>query len=213
MNAMLSLALILTVLLDFVALGSSRLRVLIRTVGIQGALLGLMPLLQEATPGLRVLGLCLLTATVKGVVIPKLLFKAIRDAHIRREVEPLLGFIPSLMLGAAGTGLAMIFADSLPLVNGQQGTLVVSVSFATVLSGFILLTTRHKAITQVVGYLVLENGVFIFGLLLIDAMPLLVELAVLLDVLVGVFVMGIIINHIRLTFSSLDTAHLTTLKE
>lgn len=210
---MLSLLLILTVLLDFVALGSSRLRVLIQTVGVQGALLGIMPLVHETYPGVRVLILCLLTAAVKGFVIPNLLFKAIREVHIRREVEPLLGFIPSLLLGAVGTGLAVIFADTLPLVSGQQGSLVVSASFATVLTGFIMLTTRHKAITQVVGYLVLENGVFIFGLLLIDAMPLLVELAVLLDVLVGVFVMGIIINHIRLTFSSLDTAHLTSLKE
>ncbi|MFA6241178.1 MAG: hypothetical protein WC655_09625 [Candidatus Hydrogenedentales bacterium] len=213
MNATLSLFLIVTVLLDFLALGSSRMRVLIQTVGVQGALLGLMPLLHESVPGVRVILLCLLTVSVKGFVIPSMLFRAIREVHIRREVEPLLGFIPSLILGAVGTGLAVIFADSLPLVSGQHGTLVASVSFATILTGFIMLTTRQKAITQVVGYLILENGVFVFGLLLIDAMPILVELAVLLDVLVGVFVMGIIINHIRLTFSSLDTAHLTSLKE
>ena len=86
-------------------------------------------------------------------------------------------------------------------------------SLATVLTGFLVLTTRRKAITQVVGYLVLENGIFIFGLLLVEAMPFLVEIGVLLDLFVGVFVMGIIIDHINREFSSLDTEHLTSLRE
>ena len=81
-------------------------------------------------------------------------------------------------------------------------------SLATVLTGFLLLTTRSKAITQVIGYLVLENGIFIFGLLLLEAMPFLVEIGVLLDLFVGIFVMGIIINHINREFASLDTRRL-----
>jgi hydrogenase-4 component E len=89
----------------------------------------------------------------------------------------------------------------------------VPASLATVLTGFLLLVTRRKAITQVVGYLVLENGIFIMGLTLVEAMPLLVEVGVLLDLLVGVFVMGIILNHIHREFSSLDTARLSSLKE
>jgi hydrogenase-4 component E len=93
------------------------------------------------------------------------------------------------------------------------GSLVVSASLSTVLTGFLLLTTRRKAITQVAGYLILENGVFIMGLLLVEAMPFLVELGALLDLLVAIFVMGIIINHINREFSSLDTARLTALKE
>ena len=78
-------------------------------------------------------------------------------------------------------------------------------SLATVLTGFLLLTTRRKAITQVVGYLVLENGIFLFGLLLLEAMPFLVEVGVLLDLFVGVFVMGIIIHHINREFASIGT--------
>ena len=76
-----------------------------------------------------------------------------------------------------------------------------------------MLTTRKKAIMQVLGYLMLENGIYLFGLLLLQAMPLLVEIGVLLDVFTGVFVMGIIIHHISREFSSISTEHLTELKE
>ncbi len=86
-------------------------------------------------------------------------------------------------------------------------------SFATVFTGFLVLTTRRKAISQVVGYLVLENGIFIMGLALLQAMPFLVEVGVLLDLFVAIFVMGIILNHISREFGSLDVTRLRSLKE
>ena len=78
---------------------------------------------------------------------------------------------------------------------------------------FLLLATRRKAITQVVGYLMLENGIYTFGLTLAERVPLLVELGVLLDVFVGVFVMGIVVFHINREFDSISSAHLTELKD
>ena len=125
----------------------------------------------------------------------------------------MIGFVPSLLVGAVGTGLALSFSGTLPLAPEHVDSLLVPTSLSTVLAGFILLTTRKKAITQVVGYLVLENGVFIMGLTLIEALPFLVEIGVLLDLLVGIFVMGIIINHIQREFSSLDTTRMSRLKE
>jgi hydrogenase-4 component E len=89
----------------------------------------------------------------------------------------------------------------------------VPTSLATVFTGFLLLTTRRKAITQVVGYLILENGVFIMSLSLIEAMPFLVEAGMLLDLFVGIFVMGIMINHIHREFATIDTERLSALKE
>ena len=80
--------------------------------------------------------------------------------------------------------------------------MAVAASFATILTGFFLITTRIKAITQVLGYLVLENGIYIFGVLLLEATPFLVEVGVLLDLFVAIFVMGIIINHISREFTS-----------
>jgi hydrogenase-4 component E len=101
----------------------------------------------------------------------------------------------------------------LPLVHGQENSLLVPASLATVLTGCIFLTSRMKAVSQVVGYLILENGIFIFGLLMLEAMPFMVEMGLLLDLFVCIFVSGIILNHIKDTFDSLDTRVLTALKE
>ena len=84
---------------------------------------------------------------------------------------------------------------------------------ASVFTGFILLIGRAKAISQVCGYLILENGIYFFGLLLIHAMPLLVEAGILLDLTVAVFVIGIIVDRIQRAFDSLDTRKLTALRE
>jgi len=84
---------------------------------------------------------------------------------------------------------------------------------ATVLAGFLLLVTRREALGQVLGYIVMENGIFIFGLLLIETLPLLVEFGVVLDLFVGVFVMGIIVNHVSRVFPEASSEHLNTLKE
>jgi hydrogenase-4 component E len=136
-----------------------------------------------------------------------------RYAEIKREEEPFLGYIPTLLLGALFTALSFGFAGKLPLLPEHQNYLFVPSSIATLMSGFLILTTRRKAISQVIGYLFLENGIFIFGLLLAGAMPVMVEVGALLDLLVGTFVMGIVLNHISREFSSLDTTRLTSLKE
>ena len=119
----------------------------------------------------------------------------------------------TLIATALGTLLAVALASSLPLEPQHRELLIVPASFSTVLTGFLLLTTRIKAITQAIGYLVLENGVFVFGMLLVEAMPFLVEIGVLLDLFVGIFVVSIIIHHINREFASLDTRRLASLKE
>ena len=86
-------------------------------------------------------------------------------------------------------------------------------SLATLIIGFIVLTTRRKAITQVVGYLMLENGIYLFGLTQTESVPFLLELGVLLDVFVGVFIMGIVVFHINREFDSIDSARLTELSD
>jgi hydrogenase-4 component E len=203
---------VMLILVNFLALGSSQIGIVIRFSAIQGLLLGLMPLMVEE-PGIYVVLLSLAIIAIKGVLIPSLLIKAMRDVKIRREVEPLLGFIPSMFLGALGTVLGLVFSNHLPLLAAHKGYLILPGSFSTIATGFIMLTTRHKAITQVVGFLILENGIFVFGLLLLSTMPFLVEVGVLLDVFVCIFVLGIILNHIQKAFSSLDSNKLTSLKD
>ena len=204
---------VVVVLLNFFALGSSQIGIVIRLSAIQGILLGMMPLLMEGTGEIHVPLLSLATMAIKGVLIPYLLLRAMRDVKIRREVEPLLGFIPSMFLGALGTILGIVFSNHLPLAPMQKEYLILPGAFSTIVTGFIMLITRHKAITQVVGFLILENGIFIFGLLLLKTMPFMVEIGVLLVLFVCIFVLGIILNHIQKAFSSLDSNKLTSLKE
>ena len=204
---------VLVLLANFYMLGSSRLKAIIHATAVQGVLLGTLTLLVHHELGLRPVALAAGATLIKAVVIPWMLARAMRDVAIRQEVEPLVGYILSLVLGAIGTGLAILFVGTLPLAPQHVGSLLIPASLATVLTGFVLLTTRRKAITQVAGYLVLENGIFIMGLTLIEAIPFLVEVGVLLDLLVAIFVMGIIILQIHREFASLDTTRLSSLKE
>jgi len=201
------------VLLDLFALGTSRVMALIRVSAIQGMVLAGVTLLVHPQITGHVVLIAAGSLLAKGIAVPAMLMRAIRDVTIRSEVEPLIGFTASMLLGGLGAGLALVFSSNLPLAPIHQKSLLVPAAFATVFAGFLILTTRRKAITQVVGYLFLENGIFLFGLLLLDAMPFLVEIGVLLDVLVGVFVMGILLHHIQATFSTIDTARFSTLKE
>lgn len=210
MTSLIDPILVVVLLLNLFALGNSRIPSVIRIVGFQGALLGLLPLQHLA---LHAIFLSLATILIKGVVIPWMLLRAMRAAQIRREMEPMVGYLPSMILVALATGLSAMFARQLPLAKEHLGSLLVPASLSTVLAGFIMVTTRFKAISQVVGYLMLENGIFIFGMLLVEAMPFLVEIGILLDLFVGVFVISIIVHHINVAFSSLDTRKLSSLKE
>ncbi len=204
--------LVLVLLINFISLGTSRLIFSIRAVAAQGVILGILPGLIHPFSW-HLVGITVVIIAVKGFVIPQLLGRAVRSAEIKREVEPFLGYVPTLLFGALFTALSFGFAGRLPMLPEHQNYMFVPASIATLMTGFLILTTRRKAISQVIGYLVLDNGIFIFGLLLTEAMPIMVEAGALLDLLVGTFVMGIVINQISREFSSLDTSLLTSLKE
>lgn len=199
--------------LNLLALGSSRLPMLITAMSMQGMALGVMPLVLEAHFTWPLVLIAIATVAGKGLVIPMLLRRAMRAAHIDREVQPVIGFVPSLLLGAGGTIAAVALARLLPLLPEHSGSLLVPGSLASVLTGFVLMMGRNKAISQVCGYLILENGIYLFGLLLVHTMPLLVEAGILLDVTVSVFIIGIIVDRIQRAFDSLDTRKLTALRE
>lgn len=212
MHATSQLVLLLVVLSDLAVLGTSRLTSCIRGVAAQGLLLGLLPVLLAEHLSVHAVSLALGTTAVKAVVLPWFLLRAIREAAVRREVEPIVGFIASQVLGAVAIALAFAIAARLPLPQAPHD-LLVPVSLATLMIGFIVLTTRRKALTQVVGYLMLENGIYLFGLTQSERVPFLIELGVLLDVFVGVFIMGIVVFHINRTFDSLDATRLTELTD
>lgn len=213
MNQTLNLMIGVAMGLNLVALGSSRLPSVIRAMAVQGVVLGLLPLVIAHDSDWLVMLVAFVTVAVKGFVIPMLLRRAMRAANIEREVEPFIGFVPSLLLGAFGTIAAVAATQMLPLLPEHADTLVVPGALASIFTGFILLVGRVKAISQVCGYLILENGIYLFGLLLIHSTPLLVESGILLDLIAGVFVIGIIVDRIQRAFDSLDTRKLNVLRE
>ena len=213
MSGALNLLIGLAMGFSLIALASSRLPSVIRAAAFQGMILGILPLLLEERFHWLVIAVATGTITVKGFIIPNLLRRALRAANIDREMEPLLGFVPSLLLGAAAIIGAAALGTELPLRPEHAKTLLVPGAFATVVCGFILLMTRAKAISQVCGYLILENGIYLFGLLLINSTPLLVEAGILLDLTVAIFVIGIIVDRIQRAFDTLDTRKLTVLRE
>ncbi len=212
MSGLHELLLLSVVLTNFWVLGTTRLSSTIRATAIQGALLALLPIALHPSWSLHTLGLAAGTFLVKTVILPSFLAWAIREAAVRREVEPLIGFSASLALGAVAVALSFGIAQRIPMPESSS-SLLIPVALSTVMVGLLVLTTRNKALSQVVGYLVLENGIFVFGLSQVERVPFLVELGVLLDIFVGIFIMGIVVFHINRAFDSLDSTRLTELKD
>lgn len=212
MTSLAELALLFVVLSDFAVLATSRLSACIRAIAFQGLLLGALPLLLHPSRSAHTLALAGGTALIKAWLLPWFLRWAIREAAVRREVEPLIGYMTSLLLGALALAIAFAVGAALPL--HLVGTdLLVPVALVTVMIGLLVLITRSKALMQVVGYLMLENGIYLFGLTQSQRVAFLVEIGVLLDVFVGVFIMGIVVFHINREFDSISAARLTELRD
>lgn len=212
MSSFPELVLLAVVLTNFWLLGTTRMSSTIRATAIQGALLAVLPFALHPGWSLHTVGLSVGTFAVKAIILPHFLTRAIREAEVRREVEPLIGFATAMALGAAAVALSFAIARRIPLPDADTA-LLVPIALSTVIIGLVVLTTRSKAISQVVGYLVLENGIFVFGLSQAERVPFLVELGVLLDVFVGIFIMGIVVFHINRAFDSLDSTRLSELKD
>jgi len=207
----LSVLLILSCLL---LLGSSRLHVAIRVVAVQGFLLGVLPVVRSAGDiPLGIWILALSTIISKGIVLPWLMSVCVRLSGIRREIEPFVGFGPSLLCGTALLGLAVWITVRLHLTQAQAPLVLLASSFFAMLVGLFLMVTRRKAITQSLAYLVMENGVYGVGVSLSLDFPLVVELGILLDVFVGVFLMGNLLFHLDQEFEHLDADKLTELSD
>lgn len=195
-------------------LASSRLAACIQTVAIQAVILGLIPVAASFDRlTLELVALSLSTMVVKGLVLPWLLRRATREAGVQREIEPLVGFTLSVLIGAVLLGLCFVISAPLRQSAPPGTALLIPGAMFTILTGLFLIVSRRKALTQVLGYLAMENGVYAFGAALAVEAPLLVEMGVLLDVLVAVFVMGIAIYHINREFDHIDTDRLSVLKD
>lgn len=213
MQEWVELATVLLFLTNLALLGSSELGACVRLVAVQGILLGIFTLLVRADElTIRFLILSVLSIAVKGYVFPYLLLRSIREAGIRREVEPFVGYVSSIIAGLLMLAGSMWISARIPVPMAASSFMEISVAFSTIFAGLFLVITRRKALTQVIGYLVFESGIYMFGITAVGEIPLLVEFGVLLDVCVAVFVMGIAMNHINRAFDHIDADQLSSLK-
>jgi hydrogenase-4 component E len=211
----LDLNLVMLMLANLALLGSSRLSACIQLSAAQGILLAVLPLTLPPGHGLRaeVYFLEFAILVLKGFVYPALLSRTLRTAHVRHEVVPIIGYVSSLVLGVLILCLSFWISSRLRLPHEAPSPLVLPLALSTILIGIFLIISRKTALMQVVGYLVLENGIYIFGIALAHQERFLVEMGILLDVFVAVFVMGIAIFHINREFDHIDVDQLTSLKD
>jgi hydrogenase-4 component E len=201
-------------LIAFAMLSQRRVLTLIKLLAWQGAALAASTAIVAWSTGQTHLYYsALLTLVLKVILIPWVLHRLIDRLFIRWDIETLIN-IPTTML--IGIGL-VIFAFALATPISQMASTLtrstLGIALASVLLSFLMMIVRQKAVPQVIGFLAMENGLFLAATSATYGMPLVVELGVALDVLVGTFIFGIFFFHIRERFDSLDIRHMEKLKE
>jgi len=204
----------LLLLIAFAMLAQRRVLTLIKLLAWQGAALAVSTgIVAWSTGQTHLYYSAVLTVLIKVILIPWILHRLIDRLFVRWDIETLIN-IPTTML--IGIGL-VIFAFALATPISQMATTLtrstLGIALASVLLSFLMMIVRRKAVPQVIGFLSMENGLFFAATSATYGMPLVVELGVALDVLVGTFIFGIFFFHIREQFDSLDIRHMEKLKQ
>jgi hydrogenase-4 component E len=201
-------------MLSFAMISQRRILSLIHLFTLQGAaLVGATALVGYATHQPHLYVSAGLTLALKVILIPWLLHRVIVRLDVRWDVETLINIPTTMLLGIA----LVIFSFSLALPISRLSSSIASgtlgIALACVLLSFMMMITRSKAVPQVIGFLSMENGLFFAATSATYGMPMVVELGIALDVLVGILILGVFMFQIREQFDSLDIRHLEQLKE
>lgn len=210
LTALSALALVST----FIMVSHKSLTPTIRTYRFQSVILSVIAFLVGLFSGEHHIWIiAAITLALKGYGIPRLLHYIIEHLKVRRERESPVGIPTSLLVCGLLVLLAYAATIRLPADDAELGRLNLAISLAMVLIGVFMMATRHKAVTQTIGLLVMENGMFLAALSLTSGMPLIVELGVAFDVLVAGIVLGILLFNINKTFDTIDTRSMERLTE
>ena len=153
-----------------------------------------------------------LTLVIKVIVLPLVLYKIVVRVKAAREIPVSMGLVTSVLTGVLIIGVAFAYIVPVLLKDIQVGGPLVGVALSTILLGCFYMLTRRSVISQLIGIIVIENGLFLSALAIMGGMPLFIELGIFFDVLVGALVMGVISFKINDNFETLDTNELTKLK-
>ncbi|MEW6117324.1 MAG: formate hydrogenlyase [Nitrospirota bacterium] len=155
----------------------------------------------------------LLTLSLKVILLPYILHVLIHKLKIRKEIETVVNVPVTMLIGVA----LVIFSYHLTAPVRELSTFItrsiLAIALATVMIGLLMMITRRHAVTQIIGFLAMENGLFFAATSATYGMPLVVELGVAIDILIAAFIFGIFFFHINTTFDSLDVDQMARLKE
>jgi hydrogenase-4 component E len=154
-----------------------------------------------------------LTLALKGLLLPWILHRLVRRLYVKWEVESLINIPTTMLVGIALVVIAFNVALPISQLSNTVSRGTLGIALASVMLAFLMMITRTKAIPQVVGFLAMENGLFLAATSATYGMPMVVELGIALDVLVGAIILGVFFFQIREQFDSLDIRNLERLKE
>ena len=201
-------------LLAFAMLAQRRVLRLIDLFAAQGFTLFLSTLVVAVTTGQGHLYFSAgLTLLLKAALLPWILHRLVRSLRVKSEVEGLINIPTTMLIGLALVIVAFNVALPISELSSTVSRGTLGIALATVMLAFLMMITRRKAITQVVGFLAMENGLFLAATSATYGMPMVVELGIALDVLVGVIILGVFFFQIRDQFDSLDIHHMERLKD
>lgn len=205
--------LILILLTTYLLLISKKITALIRYFRYQALLLSLVTLflgIEEKLISLYVISLFLLT--IKVIIIPKLLYKIINKIKINDNVGFIINPQLSTIIGIFFTYLAWQLSVMIMPGKNIMQVMNLTICFTIILTGFFLMISRIKAITQTIGLLVIENGLFLLASSIAGGMPFLVEITICFDVLISVIILNVFLQKINTLFTHIDINRLTKLK-
>ena len=201
-------------LLAFAMLSQRRILSLIHLYTVQGAALALATAVAGYATDQHHLYLSAgLTFGLKVILIPTLLIRVIDRLEVRWDVEPVLNIPITMLIGIALVIFAFDLASPIAKMSSSIAHGTLGIALACVLLSFMMMITRAKAVPQVIGFLAMENGLFFAATAATYGMPMVVELGIALDVLIGVLILGVFMFQIREQFDSLDIRHLEQLKD
>ena len=201
-------------LIAFAMLSQRRILSLIELFAWQGVVLSLSTFLVAYTTGQGHLYFSgILTVAIKVIALPWILYRLLNRLNIRWDVETLLNIPTTMLVGIALVIFAFNLAQPISELASTVTRSTLGIAMACVLLSFLMMMTRRKAVPVVIGFLAMENGLFFAATSATYGMPMVVELGIALDVLVGAFIFGIFFFHIRETFDSLEVRHMEKLKE
>jgi hydrogenase-4 component E len=204
----------LLLLLSFAMLSQRRIVALVDMLALQGALLFIATLLLAWRTGDRNLYLSAgLTLGLKVIFLPWLLHRLIRRLGVYWDTEPLLNITGTMLVGVLVVIFSFGLAQPISALASTATRNSIGIAVAVILIAFLTMITRRKAMSQVVGFLSMENGLFFGAMSATYGMPMIVELGVALDVLVAMLVLGVFFFQIREQFDSLDLKNFESLKE